>query len=82
VKEAGRLNSLYDGKVTLAFLETNSPAWVEIPSSTSLNKIAISSLVVNADKVISIPVAKTHSWAQLTLASKNFVGITPLSRYA
>ena len=26
--------------------------------------------------------AKTHSWAQLTLASKNFIGITPLSRYA
>jgi len=27
-------------------------------------------------------VAKTHSWAQLTLATKNFLGITPLSRYA
>ena len=26
--------------------------------------------------------AKTHSWAQLTLASKNYLGITPLSRYA
>jgi len=81
-KEAERLSSLYDGKVTLACLETDSPGWVEIPSKTSLNKIAISSLVANADKVISIPVAKTHSWAQLTLASKNFIGITPLSRYA
>jgi len=66
----------------LACLETDSPAWVEVPSNTSLNKIAISSLVANADKVISIPVAKTHSWAQLTLALKNFIGITPLSRYA
>jgi len=82
VKEAKRLGSLYDGKVTLACLETDSPGWVEVPSRTSLNKIAISSLVANADKVISIPVAKTHSWAQLTLASKNFIGITPLSRYA
>jgi uncharacterized protein (DUF362 family) len=27
-------------------------------------------------------VAKTHSWAQLTLAAKNFVGVAPLSRYA
>ncbi|NIR67211.1 MAG: DUF362 domain-containing protein, partial [Aliifodinibius sp.] len=49
-----------------------SPYWVEVSSNTSLNKIAISSLVANADKVISIPVAKTHSWAQLTLASKEF----------
>ncbi|MFC1605028.1 DUF362 domain-containing protein [Planctomycetota bacterium] len=82
VKEAERLSSLYDGKVTLVCLETDSPGWVEVPSSTSLNKIAVSSLVANADKVISIPVAKTHSWAQLTLAAKNFIGITPLSRYA
>jgi uncharacterized protein (DUF362 family) len=82
VREAERLSSLYNGKVTLACLETDSPGWVEVPSSTRLNKIAISSLVAKADKVISIPVAKTHSWAQVTLASKNFIGITPLSRYA
>ena len=82
VEEAKRLSSMYDGKATLACLETDSPGWVEIPSMTSLNKIAISSLVANADKVISIPVAKTHSWAQLTLAAKNFIGITPMSRYA
>jgi uncharacterized protein (DUF362 family) len=82
VKEAERLSSSYKGKVTLACLETDSPGLVEVPSSTRLKKVAISSLVANADKVISIPVAKTHSWAQLTLASKNFIGITPLSRYA
>jgi uncharacterized protein (DUF362 family) len=82
VKEAKRLSSLYNGKATLACLETDSPGWVEVPSMTSLNKIAISSLAANADKVISLPVAKTHSWAQLTLAAKNFIGITPMSRYA
>ncbi len=82
VEEAERLGSSYDGKVTLACIETDSPGWVEVPSKTSLNKIAISNLVADADKVISIPVAKTHSWAQLTLATKNFIGITPLSRYA
>ncbi|MBW1848281.1 MAG: DUF362 domain-containing protein [Deltaproteobacteria bacterium] len=82
VKEAKRLSSLYSGNVTLACLETDSPGWVEIPSSSSLSKIAISSLVAHADKIISIPVAKTHSWAHLTLASKNFIGITSLSRHA
>jgi uncharacterized protein (DUF362 family) len=82
VREANRLTSLYDGKVTLACLETDSPSWVEVPSQTRHGKIAVSSLVANADKVISIPVAKTHSWAQLTLATKNFLGVTPLSRYA
>lgn len=82
VKEAERLSSIHKGKVTMACLETDSPGWVEVPSKTPLGKIAISSLVAKADKVISIPVAKTHTWAQLTLAAKNFLGITPLSRYA
>ena len=27
-------------------------------------------------------VAKTHSWAHLTLCLKNFIGVTPLERYA
>ena len=82
VKEATRLSSKYDGKVTLACLEKDSPGWIEVPSKTPLGKIAVSSLVAKADKVISLPVAKTHSWAQLTLALKNFLGVTPLSRYA
>ena len=68
--------------MTLACLETDSPGWVEVPSVTPLNRIAISSLVTDADRIISIPVAKTHSWAQLTLAAKNFIGVTPLERYA
>ena len=82
VDEANRLSTLYTGKVSLACLENDSPGWTYVPSNTPLNEIAISSLAANADKVISIPVAKTHSWAQLTLALKNFIGITPLSLYA
>ena len=81
-KEAERLNSSHRGKVALACLETDSPRWVTVPSRTRLKEIAISGLAADADKVISLPVAKTHCWAQLTLASKNFLGITPLSRYA
>jgi len=82
VREAARLSSAYSGKVSLACLEDDSPAWDEVASRTYLGKIAVSSLVTRADRVISIPVAKTHSWAQLTLALKNFIGVTPLDRYA
>ena len=82
VEQAVRLSSKYEGKVTLACLETDSPGWVEVPSVTPLNRIAVSSLLTDADRIISIPVAKTHSWAQLTLAAKNFIGVTPLERYA
>jgi len=82
VREAARLSAAYPGKVSLACLEDDSPAWDEVASQTYLGKIAVSSLVTRADRVISIPVAKTHSWAQLTLALKNFIGVTPLDRYA
>jgi hypothetical protein len=40
--------------VTLACLETDSPGWVEVPSETPLEKIAISSLVAAADIDFSI----------------------------
>jgi len=79
--EAQRLTSAYDGKVTLACLDADSPEWVDIPSQTSLEKISVSSLVARADRVISIPVLKTHQWAQMTLSLKCFLGTTPLEKY-
>jgi uncharacterized protein (DUF362 family) len=81
-REVAALNLKYKGKATLACLENDSPSWNMVPSSSPLGEIAISSLAADADRVITIPVAKTHSWAQLTLGTKNFIGITPLSRYA
>ena len=59
----------------------DTPEWIPIPVGTSLGTVVISSLVTDADHVISIPVAKTHKWAYLTLSLKNFIGITPLERY-
>jgi uncharacterized protein (DUF362 family) len=79
--ETARLSAEYGRTVRVASLEVDSPAWVEVPSGTYLGTIAVSGLVAHADRVISVPVAKTHSWAQLTLALKNFIGITPLERY-
>ncbi len=80
-QEADRLSSRYSGDVRVASLEEDSPEWVEVPSRGAMGTIAVSSLVTRADRVISIPVAKTHAWAQLTLSLKNFVGVTPLLRY-
>ncbi|UCF64084.1 MAG: DUF362 domain-containing protein [bacterium] len=80
--EAARLSGAYSGNVTLACLETDSPGWVEVPSRTPMGSILISDYLTEADRVISIAVAKTHISAQLTLGLKNFVGVTSLDRYA
>ncbi|MBE3110823.1 MAG: DUF362 domain-containing protein [Acidobacteria bacterium] len=79
--EAQRLTSAYEGKVTLACVDADSPEWVDVPTRTSLEKISVSSLVARADRVISIPVLKTHQWAQMTLSMKCFIGTTPLAKY-
>lgn len=82
VEEARRLRLAYGKPVSVVCLETDSPGWSEVPSPrTALRTIAVSSFLTEADRVISIPVAKTHSWAQLTLSLKNFVGVTSIERY-
>jgi uncharacterized protein (DUF362 family) len=81
VKESERLNSQYKGQIRLSCLEVDTPRWIEVPTEISLKKVAISSLVTEADRIISVPVIKTHMWAKLSLSLKNFIGITPLKRY-
>lgn len=81
VEEAVRLSSEYSGNVSLSCLETDYPGDYEIPSLTAHGRLLISNVYAKADKVISIPVAKTHSWSHLTLALKNFVGVLSITEY-
>jgi uncharacterized protein (DUF362 family) len=80
-READLLSARHGRPVRLACLDVDTPDWVEIPTSISLGRVAVSSLVINADRVISVAVAKTHRWARMTLSLKNFIGVTPLERY-
>ncbi len=65
-------------KVTLACLNVDSPAWDPIHAPYSgMGRILASSLATRADRVISIPVIKTHRWCKITGAMKNFMGVTP-----
>jgi len=80
--EAARLDAAYPGKIALACLNADSPDWLPIPSPyTKLGEVYISSLVALADKVISLPVLKSHRWTHITGAMKNFVGVTSTQRY-
>ncbi len=81
VSALARLSSSYRRPVRLACLDADTAEWVEVPTATSLRSVVVSSRVTAADRVVSIPVAKTHRWAYLTLSLKNFLGITPLARY-
>jgi uncharacterized protein (DUF362 family) len=81
VDEAARLNGEYGGNVYLSCLEVDYPCNYEITSNTAHGLLLISNIYNEADTIISIPVAKTHRWAQLTLALKNFVGVLSIAEY-
>jgi len=76
-----QLNDAYGDRVRLVCLNSESPAWIPVPSQTCLSTVDVSNLVVQADRVISLPVIKTHRWALLTGALKNLLGTTPISHY-
>jgi uncharacterized protein (DUF362 family) len=79
--EAAYLTEAYPGTVSLACLETDSPAWDTIPSYTMLGSMCVSSLVARADRIISIGVIKSHTSTQITATLKNFVGVTSNRHY-
>ncbi len=81
-EESRRLNAAYPGRLQLACLIGDSPAWDAVPSPfTDLGRIYVSSLVSRADKVISVPVLKTHMITQMTGSLKNLVGVTSTEDY-
>ena len=81
VTEAARLSSQYDGDVSLACLESDYPGNYQIPTGTDHDCLYISNIYAKADRIITVPVAKTHNCAQLTLGCKNFVGVLSIARY-
>lgn len=81
--EARRLDAAFTGRIALVCLEAESPAWDAVPSPrTDLKQIYVSSLVTQADRVISIAPVKSHRWTYLTGAMKNFVGTASLERHS
>ena len=74
ISEVEKLNANYTGSVRLSCLENDFLSNLEI-DSVSHGKLFISSIYNSIDKIISIPVAKTHRWGQLTLGLKNFFGV-------
>jgi uncharacterized protein (DUF362 family) len=81
VTEVARLNDTYGNRVSLEWLSSSKDVWKFVPSRTEFGQIAVSSVVTDADKIISIPVLKTHHSCAVTLSLKNFMGVTPVSLY-
>ena len=79
--EVQRLRRTYGDRIGLACLNAETPEWIHVPSHSCLDSVEVSSLAVQADRVISLPVIKTHRWTLTTGALKNLFGLTPVSHY-
>lgn len=74
MESAGITEVCQEEGATLVNLDDCDPADKEIPSGTMVNKLRFSSLVFEADIVVSVPVIKTHMYTGVTLSIKNMKG--------
>lgn len=61
---------------TMEFLAFEDCGWVEvdIPQGKFVKKAIVSEIIGNVDRIINVPVIKTHSYAHYTISLKNFIG--------
>ncbi|MCG2712677.1 MAG: DUF362 domain-containing protein [Candidatus Omnitrophica bacterium] len=77
-----KINKKFSNKVSLVDLRKYTKSFIYVPSSTSIQWLAIPDLVAEADAVISVAVLKTHHRPiSVTFGMKNFVGIMPSILY-
>ncbi len=60
----------------MTFVSFEEYGWVEvdIPDGRFVKKAIVSEFIYNVDRVINVPVIKTHSYANYTISLKNFIG--------
>lgn len=70
IKEAAKAEG-----VTMAHLDQGEPVELKVPSPLILQKVRVSSLALEADVIISVPVIKSHMHTGATLSIKNMKGV-------
>lgn len=62
--------------VTFVPFEKHGWVEVEIPNGRFVKRAIVSEIIYSVDRVINVPVIKTHSYANYSIALKNFIGAT------
>lgn len=62
----------------MEFVSFEEYGWaeVEIPNGRFVKKAIVSEIIYAVDRVINVPVIKTHSYANYSISLKNFIGAT------
>ena len=64
------------GEEDMTFVSFEEYGWIEvdIPRGRFIKKAIVSEFIYNVDRVINVPVIKTHSYANYSISLKNFIG--------
>jgi uncharacterized protein (DUF362 family) len=69
-----------DSRVRVEYVNMERFVRVKIPRGVKLTELEVYRTVLNADRLINVPVAKTHGLTTLTLSIKNLMGVIGGSR--
>jgi uncharacterized protein (DUF362 family) len=82
IEKTGLADALRDDKIRFVDLNIDAISPVNLRSNyTGLSQLFFPHTVLNADLIVSMPKAKTHHWAGVTLSLKNFYGAIPGIKY-
>lgn len=72
--KSGIWAAIADEDMTFVPFEEQGWVEVEIPKGRFVKKAIVSEIIFNVDRVINVPVIKTHNYANYTISLKNFIG--------
>lgn len=69
------VESLRDSRVKMEYVNMEKFVKIKVPRGIKLKELEVYRTVLNADKLINIPIAKDHGLSTLTLSLKNLMGV-------
>ena len=76
MKSSGLKSAAEKGGADLVYFEDHDWVEVELPGARYIKKVFVSEWIYKVDRVINVPVIKTHKYATYSICLKNFVGAT------
>lgn len=73
-EKSGIWRAIQDEDMVFMPLEKYGWAEVDIPNGKFVKKALVSEVIYQVEKIINVPVIKTHSYAHYSIALKNFIG--------
>lgn len=76
MEKTGIMRAAIDAGAQVLYFEDHDWIRVKVPSGKYIKEVYVSEWIFNTDRVINLPVIKTHRSAQYSICLKNFVGAT------